>query len=64
MPNITEKNCRAEVKQRTKVYDAACAGLYVSLSPSAPPTFSLKYTCPITKKRSTHRLGVYQKARA
>ncbi|OCK55547.1 tyrosine-type recombinase/integrase [Bradyrhizobium sp. LMTR 3] len=61
MPNITEKICRAEVKQRRKIYDAACAGLYVSLSPSAPPTFFLKYTCPISKRRATHRLGVYSK---
>lgn len=60
MPNITEKICRAQVKQRRKIYDASCAGFYVSLSPTAPPTFSIKYTCPITKKRGTHRLGVYQ----
>jgi hypothetical protein len=37
-------------------------GLYVSLSSTAPPTFSLKYTHPITKKRSSHRLGVYDQA--
>lgn len=60
MPNITEKNCRAETKTRRKIYDASCSGLYVSLSPSAPPTFFLKYTNPITKTRDTHRLGVYQ----
>lgn len=60
MPNITEKNCRAEVQQRRKIYDASCAGFYVSLSPTAPPTFSLKYTCPITKQRAIQRLGVYQ----
>ncbi|MET3994883.1 integrase [Bradyrhizobium sp. S3.9.2] len=60
MPNITEKHCRAEVKERIKIYDKDCSGLYVSLSPTAPPTFSLKYTCPITKKRGAHRLGVYQ----
>lgn len=60
MPNITEKNCRAEIKARRKIYDAACAGFYVSLSPTALPTFFMKYTCPITKKRGTHRLGVYQ----
>jgi integrase len=62
LPNITEKNCRAEVKQRRKIYDAACAGLYVSLSPTAPPTFFLKYTHPLTKQRATHRLGVYDPA--
>lgn len=62
MQNITEKHCRAEVKSRTKIYDKDCSGLYVSLSPTAPPTFSLKYTCPITKKRGTHRLGIYDQA--
>lgn len=62
MPNITERDCRREVKERNKIYDADCKGLYVSLSPTAPPTFSLKYTCPITKQRATHRLGVYQRA--
>jgi len=62
MPNITEKNCRKPVTRRRKIYDAECSGLYVSLSPTAPPTFFLKYTNPITKKRGTHRLGVYQQA--
>jgi integrase len=57
--NITEKDCRAEVKKRCKLYDKDCRGLYVSLSPTAPPTFSLKYTHPLTKKRAVHRLGVY-----
>jgi integrase len=60
MPNITEKNCRKPVTKRTKVYDAECSGLYVSLSPTAPPTFYLKCTSPITKKQASHRLGVYQ----
>jgi hypothetical protein len=62
MPNITNRNCLKEVKTREKIYDGECSGLYVSLSPTAPPTFSLKYSCPITKKRATHRLGVYQQA--
>ena len=62
MPNITNRHCLKEVKTREKIYDAECSGLYVSLSPTAPPTFSLKYSCPITKKRATHRLGVYQQA--
>ena len=60
MPNITNKQCRKAVTARSKIYDAGCSGLYVSLSPTAPPTFSLKYTCPITKERLTHWLGVYQ----
>ncbi|UGY16335.1 tyrosine-type recombinase/integrase [Bradyrhizobium septentrionale] len=60
MPNITNKQCRKAVTARSKIYDAECSGLYVSLSPTAPPTFSLKYTCPITKERLTHWLGVYQ----
>src|SRR6201997_5125099 len=62
MPNITNRHCLKEVKTREKLYDGECSGLYVSLSPTAPPTFSLKYSCPITKKRATHRLGVYQQA--
>jgi len=61
--NITEKYCRAEVSKRRKIYDKDCRGLYVSLSPTAPPTFSLKYTHPLTKKRSTHWLGVYDPGR-
>ncbi|KYK50021.1 hypothetical protein A1D31_22170 [Bradyrhizobium liaoningense] len=60
--NITEKDCRAEVPKRRKIYDKDCRGLYVSLSPTAPPTFFLKYTHPLTKKRGTHRLGVYDQA--
>ncbi|UGY24678.1 integrase family protein [Bradyrhizobium septentrionale] len=60
MPNITNKQCRKAVTARSKIYDAECSGLYVSLSPTAPPTFSLNYTCPITKERLTHWLGVYQ----
>ncbi len=60
MPNITEKDCRKPVTERTKIYDALCKGFYVSLSPTAPPTFSLKYTNPVTKKRDTHWLGIYQ----
>ncbi|UPK03054.1 tyrosine-type recombinase/integrase [Bradyrhizobium sp. 170] len=62
--NITNRSCRKEVKTRSKIYDAECSGLYVSLSPTAPPTFFLKYTCLITKKRGTHRLGIYREAEA
>lgn len=58
--NITNRDCLKPVKARTKIGDASCSGFYVSLSPTAPPTFSLKYTCPITKQRRFHRLGVYQ----
>ncbi|RXG91624.1 tyrosine-type recombinase/integrase [Bradyrhizobium zhanjiangense] len=60
--NITNRDCTRKVTKREKIYDAECSGLYVSLSPTAPPTFSLKYTCPITKQRGTHRLGIYGKA--
>lgn len=60
--NITNRDCTRKVTKREKIYDAECTGLYVGLSPTAPPTFSLKYTCPITKKRCHHRLGVYRKA--
>ncbi|TYL70955.1 integrase arm-type DNA-binding domain-containing protein, partial [Bradyrhizobium cytisi] len=57
--NITEGDCRSRATKRRKIYDKDCRGLYVSLSPTAPPTFSLKYTHPITKKRAFHRLGIY-----
>ncbi|MBR0997739.1 hypothetical protein [Bradyrhizobium liaoningense] len=60
--NITNRDCIKAVTKRQKIYDADCKGFYVSLSPTAPPTFSLKYTCPIRKRRATHRLGVYQQA--
>jgi integrase len=59
MPNITEKDCRKTVTKRKRIYDAECSGFNVSLSPTAPPTFHLKYTCHITKERRSHRLGVY-----
>jgi integrase len=57
--NITNADCRKPVKQRQKIYDAECSGLYVSLSPTAPPTFSLKYTSQ-NGERLTHWLGIYQ----
>src|ERR1700748_778844 len=57
--NVTNRDCTKQVKSRKKIGDAECSGFYVSLSPTAPPTFSLKYTCPIRKKRATHRLGTY-----
>ncbi|SIO50048.1 Phage integrase family protein [Bradyrhizobium erythrophlei] len=57
--NITNADCRKPVKQRRKIYDAECSGLYVSLSPTAPPTFSLKYTSQ-SGERLTHWLGIYQ----
>ena len=44
MPNITEKDCRKTVTKRKRIYDAECSGFNVSLSPTAPPTFHLKYT--------------------
>jgi integrase len=59
MQNITEKHCRKTVTKRMRIYDAECSGFNVSLSPTAPPTFHLKYTCPIVKGRRSHRLGVY-----
>src|SRR4051812_42985371 len=58
--NILNRDCIKPVKKRRKLGDAECSGFYVSLSPTAPPTFSLKYTCPRTKERLTHRLGIYQ----
>jgi len=57
--NITNADCRKPVKQRQKIYDAECSGLYVSLSPTAQPTFSLKCTSQ-NGERLTHWLGIYQ----
>src|SRR5437660_1934772 len=57
--NITNADCRKPVKARIKIYDADCSGLYVSLSPTAPPTFFLKYSGN-GKRRACHRLGIYQ----
>ena len=59
--NITERDCRTEVKKpRERSYDKDCKGLYVTLSPTAPPTFTLRYNCKVQKKRCYLRLGVYQ----
>ena len=60
--NITNRHCIGKVTRREKIYDAECSGLYVSLSPTAPPTFSLKYTNPTTKARGTHWLGIFKLA--
>jgi integrase len=57
--NITNADCRRPVKTRAKIYDAECTGLYVSLSPTAPPTFFLKYSSN-GKRGTCHRLGIYQ----
>jgi integrase len=57
--NITNADCRRPIKQRAKIYDADCSGLYVSLSPTAPPTFFLKYSSN-GKSGACHRLGIYQ----
>ena len=60
--NITNRHCTAKVTRREKIYDAECSGLYVSLSPTAPPTFNLKYTNPKTKARANHWLGIFKLA--
>jgi hypothetical protein len=57
--NITQAKCEARVTKRTKHYDRKCPGLYVSLSPTSPATFSLRYTDPNTHQRQTIWLGVY-----
>ena len=62
MPNITNRNCTTPVKRRERLHDAECKNLYVSLSPTELPTFFLRYSCKIRKKRLTQRLGVYQQA--
>jgi hypothetical protein len=59
MSNITQKLVETKVAKRIKRYDGKCPGFYVSLSPTAPPTFFLKYTDLNTHKRCTVRLGTY-----
>jgi integrase len=57
--NITRAKCEARVAKRTKYYDAKCQGLYVSISPTSPATFFLRYTDPNMHERRMVRLGVY-----
>lgn len=53
--NITKAMCEAEIAERFKFYDDYC--LFVSVSPTAPPTFSVK--AKVAGKRRTIWLGVY-----
>jgi integrase len=55
--NITNADCRETVTKRVRIYDRDCSGLYVTLSPTAPPTFSMKYS--FNKKRGNQKLGVF-----
>jgi integrase len=57
--NITARMCEAKVAKQTKHYDRSVSGFYVSLNPTAPATFFLKYTDPATHKRSSVKIGVY-----
>jgi hypothetical protein len=40
-------------------YDKECGGLFISVSPTSPATFYLKYTCEVLKQRRTYRMGLY-----
>jgi integrase len=52
--------CEAKVERPDKLYDKECSNLYVSVSPTSPATFYLKYSCPFTHKRRAYRMGVYR----
>jgi integrase len=56
---LTRSLIEAKVSARTKHYDAKCPGLYVSKSPTAPPSFWLKYTDRNTHEQRTVRVGSY-----
>ena len=57
--NLTKAICEARVSKRTKYYDAKCPGLYVSVSPTSPATFFLRYTDPNLHERRMVTLGLY-----
>jgi integrase len=57
--NITQAKCEATVSKRTKHYDGKVSGLYVSLSPTSPATFFLRYTDSNMHTRRMVKLGVY-----
>ena len=62
MPNITARHCETRVTKQTKVYDAKCAGLYVSVSPRGVATFNFKYFDPAQGRQRTVAVGIYSKA--
>ena len=57
--NLTRSLIEAKVTKRVKIYDGKCSGLYVSKSPTAPPSFWLKYTDRNTHEQRTVRVGGY-----
>jgi integrase len=57
--NLTRAICEAKVTRRIKIYDGKCPGLFMSASPTAPPSFWLKYTDRNTHKRCSVRVGSY-----
>jgi integrase len=58
--NITNRLCEVRVAKQTKHYDAKVSGLYVSVTPKGA-VFNLKFTNPATQKRSSVRIGVYDR---
>jgi integrase len=59
--NITARLCEARVTRQTKTYDAKVGGFYVSVNPTAPATFFLKYTDPVTHRRGSLKIGTYHR---
>jgi integrase len=59
--NLTRAICEAKVTKRVKHYDAKCPGLYVSMSPTAEPSFWLRYTDRNTHQRGAIKVGVYHR---
>lgn len=57
--NITARMCEAKTAKPIRHHDRNVSGLYVSVNPTAPATFFLKYTEPATHKRSSMKIGVY-----
>jgi integrase len=56
---LTNAICETKVEAPDKIYDKECGGLLISVSPTSPATFYLKYTCKVLKQRRTYRLGIY-----
>lgn len=57
--NITARLCETKVAERTKVYDAKCAGLYVFISTKGVATFYFKYWDSAIEKKVDVKIGEY-----
>jgi integrase len=56
---ITDRVCTRRVPKQTKIYDKACAGFYVSITPKGVATFAFKYWNAKANKQSSVTIGVY-----